>query len=210
MFVELIESLRCPRPHAETALVASAAHTEARHIIDGTLGCPHCGAEFPIEGGVARFAQPTHATPAETPSADVAMRLAAFLDLTDARGFALLWGRWAAHADQIRRIAETALVLVNAPRGVAADVAGVIETRDALPLAPGSARAATIAEDMTAAEVASVVRSIRDKGRLVGSATAAVPDGVAELARDEHMWVGEKTAAPGDAPRFVKLERSAR
>ena len=61
MFVELIESLRCPR-HLEGAadaphLVASTTRSEARHIIDGVLGCPTCNAEFPIVNGVARFDQ---------------------------------------------------------------------------------------------------------------------------------------------------------
>jgi len=44
VFVELIEALRCPRPHEDAHLVASATRTEARHIVDGVLGCPVCGA----------------------------------------------------------------------------------------------------------------------------------------------------------------------
>ena len=210
MFVELIESLRCPRSHAETALVAAAARTESRHILEGTLGCPECGAEFSITGGVARFAEPSwHAQP-ETPSAEIAMRLAAFLDLTDARGFAALCGRWASHADQLRRIAETPLLLVNPPRGVVADVAGTIETRDAMPFAPAGVRAAAIDGLMTTAEVASLVGAVRSRGRLVGPAGTGIPDGVVELVRDDRMWVGEKTTAPEQAPRLVRLERSGR
>src|SRR5262245_13560594 len=98
MFVELIESLRCPR-HLESGadaphLVASATRSEARHIIDGVLGCPECGAEFPIVNGVVRFERAVRPTDDEQPSEDSAMRLAALLDLTDARWFALLCGRW--------------------------------------------------------------------------------------------------------------------
>jgi hypothetical protein len=210
MFVELIESLRCPGLHEESALVASATHTDSRHIIEGTLGCPVCRAEFPIAGGVARFGDPARRASFETPSAEIAMRLAAFLDLTDARGFAILSGRWCSHADQIRRIAVTPLLLVNAPRGVVADVAGIIETRDTVPLAAGSARAAAIDDTLSAAEVDSLVRSIRNKGRLVGPVAAAVPTGVVELVRDDHVWVGEKSAPPEQAPRLVRLERSGR
>ena len=210
MFVELIESLRCPHDHVETALVASAVRSEARHIVDGTLGCPECGAEFPIEAGIARFGQPSDTATLETPSAEVAMRLAAFLELTDARGFAILSGHWASHADQVRRIAGTPLVLVNAPHGVVADVAAVIETRDALPFAAGSARAAAIDDRMSPAGIVSLVRAIRGRGRLVATASTPLPDGVVELTRDDRMWVGEKTTAPDGAPRLVKLERPGR
>jgi uncharacterized protein YbaR (Trm112 family) len=210
MFVELIESLRCPREHEESALVASATRTESRHIVEGTLGCPVCGAEFPITNGVARFAAPARRAHLEPPSAEMAMRLAAFLELTDARGFALLSGRWCSHADQIRRITETPLLLVNAPHDVVADVAGSIETRDAVPLAAGSARAAAIDDTLSASEVAAIVRAIRSQGRLVGPAGAAVPEGVVELVRDDHLWVGEKATAPGEVPRLVRLERSPR
>jgi uncharacterized protein YbaR (Trm112 family) len=210
MFVELIESLRCPQPHEESALVASATRTDSRHIVEGTLGCPVCGAEYPIARGIARFGEPARRASFEIPSAEIAMRLAAFLDLTDARGFAILSGRWCSHADQIRRIAETPLLLVNAPPDVVADVAGMIETRDALPLAAGSARAAAIDATLSAAEAEAVVRSLRSKGRLVGPAAAAVPADVVELVRDDQMWVGEKSAPPEQAPRLVSLARSGR
>ena len=210
MFVELIESLRCPHPHEESALVASALRTDARHIVEGTLGCPVCGVEFPIARGVARFGAPAQRASLETPSAEIAMRLAAVLDLTDARGFVVLTGRWCSHADQLRRIAETPLLLVNAPHDVVADVAGTIDVRDALPLAAGSARACAIDETLSVAEVGSLVRAIRSKGRLVGPASLAIPEGIVELARDEHVWVGERSAPAELAPRLVRLERSGR
>jgi hypothetical protein len=37
MFIELVDALRCPVPHEESWLVASADRMEARHIVDGTL-----------------------------------------------------------------------------------------------------------------------------------------------------------------------------
>src|SRR5688572_5757466 len=118
MFVELLEQLRCPRSHEESRLIASAARTDARHIVDGILGCPVCGAEFAIRSGITYFDDTPHSPTAEHPSADTAMRLAAFLELTDARGFALLCGRWGAHTDQINRLSHTPLVLVNPPESV--------------------------------------------------------------------------------------------
>ena len=78
MFVELIELLRCPRPHEEAQLVASASRTEARHIVEGLLGCPVCGAEFRIVNGVVVFDEPAKGTRSERANAETAMRLRRF------------------------------------------------------------------------------------------------------------------------------------
>ena len=209
MFVELIETLRCPSRHEESPLVVSAHRTEARHIVEGTLGCPVCGATFPISGGVARFGEPSP-TPAESASPEAAMRLAAFLELTDARGFALLCGRWGAHIDLMLRLMETPIVLVNPPSSVPPDVAsGVLVTRDAVPFAAGAARAVAL-DDAPGDLVRSAVRAVRAGGRVVGPASLPLPDGVVELARDERMWVGEKTAASDATPRLVEIRKATR
>lgn len=210
MFVELIEALRCPRPHAETQLVVSASVTDARHIVDGVLGCPECGAEFPIVGGVARFDAPQRPTPSAPPSAGEAMRLAAFLELTDARGFALLCGRWGAQLDGIRRLSETPLVLVNPPGDFAGDAAGVLLCGNTVPFAPGSLRAAALDGDMPESMVVAATRAVRLGGRVLGPATLPLPAGVAELVRDDQLWVGEKKAAPDAPPRLLSLTRGAR
>lgn len=56
MHLELVDLLRCPKPHTTSVLVAAANRVEQRFVIDGTLGCPECLAEYPIENGVAMFA----------------------------------------------------------------------------------------------------------------------------------------------------------
>jgi hypothetical protein len=212
VFVELIEQLRCPRPHEESVLVASARRTEARHVVDGALGCPVCGAEFPIVSGVTHFGEPLAAAALDAPSAEVAMRLAAFLELTDARGFALLCGRWTSQTDAILRLTETRLVLVNPPADVPADLAsGVIMTRDVVPFTARSARGAAL--DETSAPFAdSAVDAVQPGGRIVGPTTLPLPGGVTELARDPHMWVAQKNAAPDEhpAPRLVSIKRAPR
>lgn len=210
MFVELIESLRCPRPHEESPLVASSTRTDARHIVEGVLGCPVCNAEYLVQNGEVHFGAPDVATPAEPPNAESAMRLAAFLELTDARGFALLCGRWGAHADQVRRLSDTPLVLVNPPAGIAADVAGVVRTRDTVPFAPGSARAVALDAAMSRALVESAARAVRPRGRLVGPVALDLPAGATELVRDDRHWVAEITAAPDAAPRLVPIVRAPR
>ena len=207
MFVELIESLRCPRAHEESPLIASARRTEARHIVEGVLGCSVCGEEFSIvEGELHIDADATRGAP-DVPSAEVAMRLAAFLEATDARGTALLLGRWGAHAGQVMRLTEAPVAVVNAPPGPPSGVAAAILTRDAIPFAPGSVRGAALDAGMSAALIESALRAVRPGGRVVADASLPLPPGVKEIARDATMWVGEKTAAPVSAPRLVPLSR---
>ena len=211
MFVELIETLRCPRPHEDAQLVASSTRTEARHIVDGVLGCPVCGAEFTIANGVARFGEQPQATQPEAPDPETAMRIAAFLELTDARGFALLCGRWGAHVDQVQRLTETQLVLVNPPSDVPADVAaGVVLTSEGMPFAAGSARALALDGPASSDFITSAIRAVRAGGRVLGPASLALPEDVTEIARDARMWVGEKTAASDATPRLVSIKKAPR
>lgn len=208
MFVELIESLRCPREHEESHLVVTASRAEARHILEGMLGCPVCRAEFPIHGGEALFASDVVTEPIP-PDPEIAMRLAAFLDLTDARGFAILGGTWGAHADEVRRISVTPLLLVNPPSGVAVSAAGTVRVRGRLPVAARSARAAAIDRSADDVLVASTVAAVRTKGRVIGPVALPLPGGVQELTRDARMWVAEKNAAPDEpARRLVPLRRA--
>src|SRR5689334_5423026 len=99
MFVELIDLLRCPRPHEDTWLVASAEETASRHILRGALGCPLCGAEYPVVDGVADFGEAPVAGPAEDHvDADDTMRAAALLGLTAPGATVVLGGVWQAVA----------------------------------------------------------------------------------------------------------------
>jgi uncharacterized protein YbaR (Trm112 family) len=210
VFVELIELLRCPREHEEAQLVASASRTASRRILDGTLGCPVCGAEFEIREGVAQFDAPPVLTAFELPDTKVAMRLAAFLQLTDTRGFALLCGRWAMHAAMIGEMSETPLVLVNPSLAAPAHaVAGAIRGF-VVPFAESSARALAIDEVSPPGIITSGVRAVKTGGRVLGPNRMPVPAGVTELVRDDRVWVGEKTAASGSTPRLVPIGRKPR
>lgn len=206
MFVELIEYLRCPAAHEESVLVAAAERSEQRHILSGVLGCPVCGAEYPIHEGIARFGG-APAVVAEPPSVEAAMRMAAFLELTDARGFALLCGRWGAHAAPLAELVETPLFLVNPPAGAdLSRAAAVIETGATLPLAAGIARAAALDPSLAPSPDA-VLRALRGGARVMGPVALPLPAGVTEIARDARDWVAEKSAAPEPAPRLVPLRR---
>lgn len=199
MFAELVDALRCPWPHAESWLVATADHVVERHIVEGILGCPVCRAEFPVHRGVvALHGEGGAATPDAEPTdllGVAGLRLAALLDLTDGAGFAVLHGRWGSAAAEVRAVAGTPLMLVNPPAGIEGEPGiTVLRTSGPLPLAAGSARA--IAVDVAPAPVvASAVRATAAGGRVVAPAGLEVPDDVRELARDERVWVGERVAA---------------
>jgi hypothetical protein len=175
-----------------------------RHILDGTLGCPACGAEFKIVDGITQFEIPARPTPPSPPDVAIGLRVSAFLELTDAKGFAILCGAWGAQLDPIQRVSDTPLLLLNPPATYGGEPSGVILCGDAVPIAPAAARAAALDTAMSAAQIASVVRAVRAGGRIIGPVALPLPAGVTEVARDEQLWVGEK---PG-AVRFVELKKS--
>jgi hypothetical protein len=197
MFIELVDALRCPNPHEESWLVASAQRMEARHIVDGTLGCPVCHAEYSVRGGVVDFRRAGRPVPAATalPDAEQATRLAAFLDLSDATGFAVLMGEHAVHAPLLGAVTGTPLMLVDPPAGMeGAPGVSVLRCDEELPLAAGAARGVAI-DGGSARRIGSAVRAARANGRLVGPASMPLPPGVRELARDDTQWVGEREAS---------------
>jgi|ERR1035437_9511023 uncharacterized protein YbaR (Trm112 family) len=194
MFIELVDALRCPVAHEESWLVAAAIRMEARHIVEGTLGCPVCSAEYPIRNGVVDFRRGVGHLPAEDAPHDpeLAMRLAAMLDLADAQGFAVLLGTWGSHAAELSGIVETPLILIDPPANVTgAPGVSVLRCDGELPLAAGAARAMAI-DDGDSARVASAVRATRVKGRVLAPVSVELPTGVRQLARDESVWVGER------------------
>ena len=55
MFIELVDSLRCPRVHEDTWLVASVTCFDGRFIVEGSLGCPICRQQYPVQRGIVDF-----------------------------------------------------------------------------------------------------------------------------------------------------------
>jgi uncharacterized protein YbaR (Trm112 family) len=209
MFVEIVDALRCPRPHEESWLVLAARRTEDRHVLEGTLGCPVCRAEYPIRNGIVDFS--ASAVPDGAPPAGVALapadHLAAMLDLGDARGFVVLTGAWGTRAEELRELIDAPpLLLVDPPAHVTMGhgLSG-IRAGATLPLATGAARA--VATDRAdPAHVAEATRATRVGGRIVAPADSPVPNVVRELARDATVWVGERLPLPS-APVTLHVRR---
>ena len=210
MFLPLVDVLRCPVAHEETWMVASIDRAEDRDIITGALGCPQCLAEYPIRDGIVHFAADVRLAEYRAPDESGAMRLAAALDLTDARMTAVLHGGWASHAPLIRGFSPAQLLLVNAPAGVATgDGISLVRALSA-PLASASVNAAAFDADASEEMIRSLIVSLRPNGRLLGPASVPVPAGLSELARDDEVWVAQAGAATTSAPISLSRRGSSR
>jgi uncharacterized protein YbaR (Trm112 family) len=200
MFIELVDVLRCPEPHEETWLVLAATHVVDRDVMEGTLGCPVCAAEYPIVNGVARFdrGMPHVAEPSET-NEEEALRLAAQLNLADPRGYAVLVGATAAQGPLVATMTGVQLLLVDPPPeiGMGLGISGLTTPAGSamLPLARASARGIALDAATSAERARAAVEVVRTGGRLVAPISLELPDGLAELARDDRVWVAERSAA---------------
>lgn len=204
----MVDILRCVRPHEDTWLVASIDRAEDRDIIEGTLGCPSCLAEYPIRHGVvefdARVARPAYRQPSEH---DI-VRLAAALDLVDPRMTAVLHGAWGAYAPLIRGLSPVPLLLVNPPEGIASGDGVSIVLSATAPLAAASVNAVAVDADAGGAMIASLARALRGGGRMVGSIAMALPDDMVEITRDDDLWVARVDATMTVSAPILPTRRS--
>lgn len=217
MHVDFIDRLRCTAEHADTWLVAAATRTVRRQLIDATLGCHECGAEFELRDGELWFGARADPAPM-TVSADEAMRAAALLRLEE-RGLYLLEGGWGSLAAALQQVLDVDIILVDPPtrvleRAAAAAAAsgggeGVVGkctlrgVGDRWPIAGAALHGIAIAR-ATSARLSDALRIVRAGGRLVAPASADVPAGARELARDERHWVAEKV---GDVIPLARARR---
>jgi hypothetical protein len=206
VFIELVESLKCVRPHELTWLVASAFQMEERDIVSGVLGCPTCGARYPIEHGIADFrderTSPRRVVAAEVVSPELPVRVAALLDLVEPGGFIVLAGEWTAAAPYLEQIVERVHVLgIDPVEGVESGGSLSLALGGGhIPLRPGTERGiAQDARHVSPEELTSAVEVLRPRGRLLAPVTVPLPVGVDELARDAEQWVAIKSESPSAA-----------
>jgi uncharacterized protein YbaR (Trm112 family) len=196
MFIELVDLLRCPRPHEETWLVASSERMEGRDIVQGVVGCPICRAEYLIEDGVLLFGGSREALVSRRSDLEPEA-LAAFLGLTDSSGVAVLVGGLGHGARAVHELTGVQLLLADPPAEMEMGdgLSGfTLPASGALPLAAASVRA--VALDLTASpELAdSASRALRPGGRLLLPVSLPMPEGLTALARDASYAVAERAA----------------
>jgi hypothetical protein len=223
MFLELVDSLRCVRPHEDSWLVARADDLAARHIVSGELGCPVCEARYPVREGVAYFAgsddvdnSSTRVELSTTPSAlatrqTLALRAAALLGLAEPGGIVALAGEWSAAASEILEMVEGVqlLALNYAPGLESGGALSLARIAQVLPLAAGSVRGIALdAAHATPSLLAGAARALAPGGRLIAPASTRIPDALTELARDDEHWVAAAAAQTNvSAPVPIGLRR---
>lgn len=210
IFLELVDSLRCVKPHEDSWLVARADAMDARHIIRGELGCPICASRYPVREGVVDFSANVSHPRRVRAEEGMALRAAALLGLTEPGGLVVLAGDWSAAANEL-------LSITDGVRLLALDYAEGLESGgelslalidDVLPLAEGCARG--IALDLahsTGSLLAGAALALAPGGRLLAPASAPVPPLLRELARDERNWVAARSTSTVSAPVAIAPRR---
>lgn len=205
MRVELAEILRCPAAHDASSLITLASARERGVLIEGVLGCPHCGAEYALTDGAVNFADPRgvpHPQRAGS-DADAAMRLAALLRLEYAAVPVMhvaLLGDYARAACAIARLVPVHVISINATV-VEYDLVDTLWVSPAqqLPFAD-DALVGAACDTIHVPLLADVTRVVRPGGRVMAPISVPVPAGCRELARDEREWVAEVVARPHTSP----------
>lgn len=212
MFIELLDLLRCPKPHDDTWLVASFKKVSNRFVESGTLGCPICSAQYPIENGVADFTGGVSSPSCEEQRAaashrreEMATRAGAFLDATEPGATVVLGGVWSYAAEELSTLAEVRVFAVNPAPGVRETATvGLVRVAAELPLATDSCLGVAVDAWFNSGIIAASARVVRPGGRIVGPTNIPPSEELAILAQDADYWVARKT------PAIIPLRRASR
>jgi hypothetical protein len=212
VFIELIDLLRCIRPHDETWLVASFSKVNNRFVEEARLGCPSCSAEYWIRGGVADFSREVILPECEEERRaashrreELATRAGAYLEATEPGATVVLGGLWAYAAQELSEMADIRVIAINAPGEVKeSETVGLVRVGSEIPLAAGSVLGVAVDAWFPTKIVESAVRVVRPGGRIVGPAAILPPSELSILAHDERYWVAQK------APKVVTISRASR
>jgi hypothetical protein len=212
VFIELIDLLRCINGHDDTWLVASFETVSNRFVLEASLGCPSCSAQYPIHEGIADFSAGASLPSCEAERAaashrreELATRAGAYLEATEPAATIALGGVWAYAAQELSEMAEVRVLALNAPSEVKeSQTVALLRVGSEIPVAPGSLLGVALDAWFPAKIVASAVKTVRPGGRIVGPTVIPPPDGLAVLAHDDTYWVAQK------APDVVKLSRAGR
>ncbi|HKR07818.1 MAG TPA: hypothetical protein VJS39_01400 [Gemmatimonadaceae bacterium] len=206
----MIDLLRCVNAHEETWLVASFSEVTNRMVMEGTLGCPICSAEYEIRGGVVDFTRGESIDELEADRAaashqreGLATRAGAYLDATQPATTIVLGGLWAYAAQELADIADVRVIALNAPSEVKeSERVGLVRIAHSIPLASDSAQGVALDAWFTRDAMEDAARVARPLGRIVGPVSFDAPADVVVLAHDDNYWVAEKT------PEMISLKRA--
>jgi uncharacterized protein YbaR (Trm112 family) len=212
VFIELIDLLRCTNAHEDIWLVASFKTVSNRFVLEASLGCPSCSAQYPVHEGIADFSAGVALPSWEAERAaashgkeELATRAGAYLAATEPGATIVLGGVWAYAARELSEMAEVRVLALNAPDEVKeSHTVGLLRVGSEIPVAPGSVLGVALDAWFPAKIVESAVRVVRPGGRIVAPASFNTPSGLSVLAHDDKYWVAQK------APEVIKLSRANR
>lgn len=195
MYIELAERLRCPASHdPDPYCVLLPEQVRDRMVTAGSVGCPICQREYPIEDGTVVFGSVADVEmAADVPEADAVQAL---LHLSGPGGYVVLVGSVATVVEPlIERQSGVHFVIVNAPhKGPSQDVTH-IQAPDSIPLKSGTARGAVIGSEYAMAPwLSEAIRIVSRGGRVLVISEIRPPDGVTPLAVGQGMFLGERGA----------------
>jgi hypothetical protein len=208
----MIDLLRCINAHEDTWLVASFNTVSNRFVLEASLGCPACSAQYQIHEGIADFsagfALPSceaERTAAGHNREDHATRAGAYLEATEPGATIALGGIWAYAAQELSEMAEVRVLALNAPADVKeSHSVGLLRVGTEIPVAAGSLLGVALDAWLPAKIVDSAVKAVRPGGRIVGPVTIPAPPELSVLAHDDSYWVAQK------APEVVTISRGNR
>jgi hypothetical protein len=212
VFIELIDLLRCINSHEDTWLVASFKTVTNRFVLDASLGCPSCSAQYAIDDGVADFTAGVEMLRWEAERAaashrreELATRAGAYLDVTEPGATIVLGGVWAYAAQELSEMADVRVLALNASDEVKeSHTVALLRVDSKIPVAPGSVLGVALDAWFPAPMVESAIRAVRPGGRIVGPAAIPTPPELTVLAHDDNYWVAQK------ALEVVTLSRANR
>lgn len=197
MFIELTDHLRCPADHDEAYLVLLPDRLEGRRVLTGLLGCPVCGREVRIAGGVPEFdaTPPAAGATALTPDA-----LQALVGIEGPGGFLALVGAAGGLAEGLAaRLPGVHLALLNPPAGVTGDAARSVLRAAHLPFKRSSLRSVVLGGEAggVPAMVAAAVAAVLPGNRIVVEGPVRQAADLELLGEAGGVWVGRKVSRSG-------------
>jgi len=168
--------------------VVRADQVEAGRLVRGLVGCPVCRAEWRIEGGVLHLGAPI----AGTPSSRVdPVTLAALLGLSEPDALVVVDGLALEMVGELAASLGARVIVLDDEASPSA--AGVIVGAERVPLGAGAVVAAFLARPYRShAFIDSVINAVRAGGRVAGVGSFPERGDLAELARDDTLWVAER------------------
>lgn len=173
MHLLLTDRLTCPRCGPEHGLILLAQEIVDRRVLDGEVGCSNCREHFPVIRGYIDLRWPKGDGLADVaaPQADaqLAIKVAALLGLTDGSGFVLLAGRATAAADALSDMlkGDEWIALGNhvSNQEERTGVSRIVANSDRLPLSTGGLRGAAL-DSAHAGWLPEVARALAPEARV--------------------------------------------